>query len=381
MPIKFRCQFCEQFLGISRSRAGATVNCPHCDRAVRVPESDKKTRTETSAAVSRTEDDSLLSALTALSSLEEPGVPDRLQAPAAVPFSVSSLGDVSQSRSFVESQLIDPSTEVSGALVEPEYSAEPVALSDSLAELASLDAHQGAEQTGVVFPDLLEDMKSTRQSVWRSAPAILFFLCTPLVGLAGGWWLAKSELVDLSLPFPWLNRVSSSLPQDSRSQAGFADGATNGTIPVLVTGAEKVLQGTIQYRSPAGQLLPDSGAMVLLLPVTRVGTLLFDAESLRQPKGHPDATVTLAALNALGGKVVRASPDGLFAISHQAHVDCSMIVISEHMQRPDGESVLPDVDRLLQNYFESPSQICRQLAVQFAVVNDSNTFDFEFEAQ
>src|SRR4051794_2343857 len=37
MPIKFRCNFCRQFLGISRAQAGGIVDCPTCGRSIRVP--------------------------------------------------------------------------------------------------------------------------------------------------------------------------------------------------------------------------------------------------------------------------------------------------------------------------------------------------------
>ena len=40
MPIKFRCQQCRQFLGISRAQAGEVVDCPTCGRTIRVPELD-----------------------------------------------------------------------------------------------------------------------------------------------------------------------------------------------------------------------------------------------------------------------------------------------------------------------------------------------------
>ena len=37
MPIKFRCNYCRQFLGISRAQAGGIVDCPTCGRSIRVP--------------------------------------------------------------------------------------------------------------------------------------------------------------------------------------------------------------------------------------------------------------------------------------------------------------------------------------------------------
>ena len=40
MPIKFRCNYCRQFLGISRAQAGGIVDCPTCGRSIRVPQLD-----------------------------------------------------------------------------------------------------------------------------------------------------------------------------------------------------------------------------------------------------------------------------------------------------------------------------------------------------
>ena len=37
MPIRFRCQFCNQLLGIARRKAGAQVECPTCHNHVQVP--------------------------------------------------------------------------------------------------------------------------------------------------------------------------------------------------------------------------------------------------------------------------------------------------------------------------------------------------------
>ncbi len=47
MPIKFRCQHCNQLMGIARRKAGTDVTCPTCNGVLRVPfqDSDEAHRT------------------------------------------------------------------------------------------------------------------------------------------------------------------------------------------------------------------------------------------------------------------------------------------------------------------------------------------------
>jgi phage FluMu protein Com len=40
MPIRFRCPFCGQLLGIARRKAGCEVRCPNCQGSVQVPSAD-----------------------------------------------------------------------------------------------------------------------------------------------------------------------------------------------------------------------------------------------------------------------------------------------------------------------------------------------------
>jgi hypothetical protein len=40
MPIRFRCRYCNQLMGIARRKAGMTVNCPTCHAQVVVPPSE-----------------------------------------------------------------------------------------------------------------------------------------------------------------------------------------------------------------------------------------------------------------------------------------------------------------------------------------------------
>jgi phage FluMu protein Com len=40
MPIRFRCQYCDQLLGIARRKVGTEVRCPECQKMVLVPAQD-----------------------------------------------------------------------------------------------------------------------------------------------------------------------------------------------------------------------------------------------------------------------------------------------------------------------------------------------------
>ena len=41
MPIKFRCVYCEQLLGIARRKAGTETTCPRCGEVLTVPAQDE----------------------------------------------------------------------------------------------------------------------------------------------------------------------------------------------------------------------------------------------------------------------------------------------------------------------------------------------------
>lgn len=46
MPIRFRCHYCNQLMGISRRKAGMSVNCPTCHAQVVVPHSEPEDKAE-----------------------------------------------------------------------------------------------------------------------------------------------------------------------------------------------------------------------------------------------------------------------------------------------------------------------------------------------
>ena len=46
MPIRFRCRYCNQLMGIARRKAGTPVSCPTCRAQVIVPLSDEEAKVE-----------------------------------------------------------------------------------------------------------------------------------------------------------------------------------------------------------------------------------------------------------------------------------------------------------------------------------------------
>lgn len=50
MPIRFRCRYCNQLMGISRRKAGTTVQCPTCRAEVLVPQPEAEDKPEPPAA-------------------------------------------------------------------------------------------------------------------------------------------------------------------------------------------------------------------------------------------------------------------------------------------------------------------------------------------
>ena len=72
MPIKFRCQHCRQFLGISRAKAGEVFDCPTCGWTIRVPELDGTIKPLPGTGLDL-EDSKLVQALDELASIDDPG--------------------------------------------------------------------------------------------------------------------------------------------------------------------------------------------------------------------------------------------------------------------------------------------------------------------
>ena len=374
MPIKFRCKYCQQLLGISVSRAGAVVDCPQCGRSLRVPELDGKVRKLPTVSAKAKSDAALISALSELSALGDGDVAVTHEAPVEPRRTVTPVISRQNQTAPLEPLPVDfvgpvdPVAIVSDGADSPsnfDFQDDPVAISDSLAVLAGWDE---SDSRGVVSDELLADMRAADQrEQFASLGWLLLCLLMLAIGLGSGWWLAKSSgklFGDSESP-----DVQNQHPVDAKVGAE------------LELEGQGSVRGIVTYVDGSGKVLPDDGATIIALPVVRNGTLKFDGRTLRKEPADPDRKITEAALAVLGGFVVDADELGKFQVPVRLSTPYMVTAISRHQSRDSDVAVDSEVDGSLRAYFDSSNHLCGKLAAKAAVIsdiNDSNPVKFEF---
>ena len=394
MPIKFRCRFCQQFLGISRSRAGAIVDCPQCGRSIRVPELDGRTRRLPAQPVPG-RDESLISALSELSSLtDQPAGQAQPEPLPAEQVPVTAVEPTPHANAAAAHSTWTAPTPAEVEIISREQDWErggipsattsplptPDELSESLSEIAAFESPPPS-----VSDELLRDMRhSRRDDAWRSVTTALFLLLGLAGGTAGGWWLTRTGY----LPTAFAEADNSQHAADDNQKAGAIDQDPPSRRDLTHTAASQprearedtvgsVIRGRIEYVSEAGHLLPDEGALVLLLPQARQGTSLLDGGNLRLSTDAPDFRATVAAMNVLGAVATKTDESGNYTLPYERNGDARVIVVSQHLPRAADTPVPRDIQNMLLNWFESPTHVTGTLMVGSEVPTESGVLDFQ----
>ncbi|MEZ6059930.1 MAG: zinc ribbon domain-containing protein [Planctomycetaceae bacterium] len=367
MPIKFRCHHCQQLLGISRSRAGALVDCPQCGRSLRVPSLDGTTRAVPNPGESVRRDGDLLAALSELSELATSTDDDS--------------GNTSD-RTEHDSRLRPvPSEPLPNAeiisLPEPAITVPPTSDSDH-----DTDFDESIATTYAREP-LRELAESFDQAVGQPSLSELGFEQTPARTLPGAtWWLISGILMLACLAGGWWigrNGADGSRRSTDAELSNSGDGSAAGAAasrprnPVAVAS----VRGTVMYVDPSGRSVPDSSALLILLPTSRRGDMLLSSRSLRRETEHPDFQATAAALAILGGAIAVADGDGRFQLDATGHGSHILVAVSRHIERPNDLPVPPAVEKALSGYFDSIGHAPGRLAAQAVdvAIDDTTTVD------
>ena len=231
----------------------------------------------------------------------------------------------------------------------PQIIPEPVdrELSSALEELAGTAA---SAQT-------LSKTPVTRRSrlLLRSLASLALCVCGTIVGYVWG----RSGVPDIQ------ESAASSVKNETTPAPGNAAQQAE-RVPL---GRLSAVTGIIRYTDGSGELKPDAGSLILLLPAGNRSGLRLDARPLREGPSGPAKDAVEAALIVLGATITRAADDGSFSVPRCHSGEMKLLVISRHSSRPDSEPVAPELIEQLTQWFDSPTHITGRLAVQQASIS------------
>jgi len=345
MPIKFRCQHCRQFLGISRTKAGEVVDCPTCGRAVRVPNLDGSVAPIPQPKLNVNE---LAGALDELARIggegglaESEGSGDE-SAPVHEPVVVKELAPLPSPEPIsVEAPL--PAEPVDIHAKKP--TAAPPEPAGAVSSAAMLDSRSTAAAKSVPFPGVL-----------KTTPVLGTLIGTAVLMFAAGWFLGG------------LGRGSEPGSDNGANAGGETSDGSNSNPVTQITvyhpdDWKPAVKGQIQYHKSGGNE-PDDGARILVLPDSRTGGLSkLPVEGFHAAANEADFRVALAGLRELGGNAALADEQGKFEIRLPPSAGSfDILVISKNLENDFSTEIPASTQVVLQRYFSRPNALIRKLA-------------------
>jgi len=349
MPIKFRCPNCQQFLGISRAKAGLITDCPTCGRTIRVPNLDGTVEPLPGLKMDLA-DEGLNQALAALANLSQPQVSSNQSGSGS-----SDAHTPPQQVSVVEEK---PPVSVPVAVAMEAVAIEPVAIAsvedapaqESGAEANPLDVLK--QLASEPAPQTKPDISPSRQPL---GPGMMLILSIILMACGG---LIGRALFPMRVETPQSKAAANQKSHVAKADAQPAP-VEQGSVPV---------SGVITYETPNGDTKPDKDARVILLPLERVGSSLLPPNGFRVNADVVDEELLEAAVRALGGRFVTADASGAFATSLPLEGRYGVLMASQHLARDDSFAPPDHVQAFINMYFERPNLLLGKVQYHYEVV-------------
>lgn len=303
-------------LGISQSRAGAIVDCPGCGRSLRVPNSDGSVDPMPTSSLDSEGSGSLIAALEQLSAIRLP-VESR---PSELTVDLKPDRDRIPAVEILQHELsADPDTHQTKRPNKNGSAGRNILSLRCISALCCVSLLIGVIIGCVLYPVIFAQQR------------------TKLAG-TGSVDQSSAATIDLSAP----GRVVQT--EQSAIVSGF-------------------VSGRITWKNGEGTELPDSAALVLLLPSRHPGVMKLDGTSLREVRMSTDQQAIAAALLQFGGSFTRADDDGRFRLPRLSESEMQLVVVSRHRSHQDDQNVLPAISEVLDRYFTSPVPFTGRLMV------------------
>ena len=352
MPIKFRCQHCRQFLGISRTKAGQLVDCPTCGRTLRVPNLDGSLEPVPEPKLN-VED--LAGALGELARIgEEDADEDGGEAAenVAAPVQVKELAPLPRPEPV----------DVDDALPAEKVDVQRERQKKELAALAATASSEDAKQVQEEFARVHKHLSPTSFPRVLRVPAVMGSLAVAAVLAFGLGWMVGG-----------LGGSDSSGENNGENGEGSNNGGGQ-TVTVNKTvyhsaDWKPAFKGRVTYLD-GGTSKPDAGARILVLPDNdRSFNARLPASGLQpglDPEKNIDHKMAAGAIQAAGGNTVIADADGKFEIKLPPNAGEFVLVAVSRYSTNDFDTEIPvGVRGSLQRYVEPLNSLIKKRKFKF----------------
>ncbi len=342
MPIKFRCSYCRQFLGISRNRVGGIVDCPTCGRSIRVPGLDGVAEPLPGPELDR-DDSHLARALDELAALVDAPLLRAVTLPSEVDHEETEIPQPLPEPEPVELPMPVRLTPV--AVMEPITNG--VVSSSAAESRAALDELLQPVQVSHVV-----EQPNHRAEFRSPASGVLFVVLIPIIalvlGLAIGWW-GRGQTLSLTPTVP-----QQPVPVEA---------------PVVTPSGG--VEGRITYRTASGETLPDAGALVIAIPETWSGQLRLSPIGLRPGDAEADQSAALLMAGSFGGGAVRTDQAGRYHLPLPQPGRYTVMIMSRFAERVAESSASPAKLTELSPFLSDPAATIGNRAVHAETITSS----------
>lgn len=357
MPIKFRCEHCRQFLGISHTKSGSLVDCPTCGRTIRVPDPEGFVQPLPELKLNL-KDSKLATALEELAMFGQGAASVEPESAVVVPEGEANAPKLPVAPPAPIPIRVEPVVVPKPIPIEIHDTQKPapVASMQELAALASLPPPRDplAEQPVVDVEMTLGLRDVAREPLKRSVTS--WIVIATLLGFIVGFALGRWDRSSVTAPKVFFEGDGKRIVTPDNSPA---DGGSSSKPNAAV-------KGRITYQADSGERHFDRGARVLLLPEKRAGTTKLAVNGFRSADADADGQVAAASLRALGGDVAIVDDAGNFESTALKPGTYRILALSHFQPREDRAVIEPPVKALLESYFDKPEQLLGKCRYQLA---------------
>ena len=381
MPIKFRCQHCRQFLGISHKKSGLLVDCPTCGRTIRVPDEQGHVAPVPEAKLQH--DSKLANALEELAALGVAG---------------SYEPDVAVAVIDNESKTPKPPTERKPPPVVPPPAPIPMSVDAPLPAkpipFEMHDPHKPAPVATMQELATLANQSAKPRDPFGDLPQVERDPAANGNGRRGKGvsipWVITASVLSMWIGFVFGSWRRNPAPQNVvQADPKKGDPKLNGQ-PVAANpgdpfGNAPSVRGRITFQTGAGERRPDRGARVLFMPEQRIGTAKLDVVGFRSADSDDNGKVASAGLRAAGGDVAIVDDAGNFDVGHLKPGTYRVVALSHFQERNEKTKLDTASKGILDPYFDRPEQLLGKCSYHIGEVKisgkETELWDFSFERE